>query len=278
MLEIMRKIILATVSLFVLSTLFFLSSLFAKPAQAEIQCNPSGLSVIDQGSAPTVTINATGADVGRTVTLQIRQSGNILAGKEQTVTLAAGNNTVTFAVLPPGDYAYIMQSNDSCAGGVTVKPASNPSKYYCHNKGQAYNSCDLSANNSSSGPFDTSAGCMADCKQPKNNNKTTQPPPWSWKKRVDSCGIRTALGCVPIDSVQGFFQFFLKFAIGISGGVILLMVIFTGYTIVTSAGNPEKLAGAKENIVAILTGLLLIAFSLVLLQTIGADILKLPTF
>lgn len=91
-------------------------------------------------------------------------------------------------------------------------------------------------------------------------------------------GISTAIGCIPTDNLQEFLKFVLKFAFFASGGIILLMTIATGYTIITSAGNPEKLQAAKENIVALFSGLFLIAFSLILLQTIGADILKLPTF
>ncbi len=89
------------------------------------------------------------------------------------------------------------------------------------------------------------------------------------------------MGCIPTngpDGLKGFLEFVLKWAFFASGGIIVLMVIATGYTLLTSQGNPEKLQAAKENIVALFSGLILIAFSLVLLQTIGADILKLPTF
>ena len=108
---------------------------------------------------------------------------------------------------------------------------------------------------------------------------------WSLKAKCnnDTDGIQTAIGCVPISAGNltkddGFLSFLLKFAFGISGAVILFMIIFTGYTLLTSGGNPEKLQLAKENIVSIFSGLILIAFSLILLQTIGADILQLPTF
>ena len=107
-----------------------------------------------------------------------------------------------------------------------------------------------------------------------------------WAKLVFSpCtggeGVSTAIGCIPTngpDGLKGFLEFVLKWAFFASGGIIVLMVIATGYTLLTSQGNPEKLQAAKENIVALFSGLILIAFSLVLLQTIGADILKLPTF
>lgn len=93
-----------------------------------------------------------------------------------------------------------------------------------------------------------------------------------------SSGIGTAIGCVPTDNLADFLKFILKFAFFASGGIIVLMVIATGYTIITSQGNPEKLQGAKENIVALLSGFALIVFSLILLQIIGANVLGLPTF
>lgn len=88
----------------------------------------------------------------------------------------------------------------------------------------------------------------------------------------------TAIGLIKTGNLEEFLTFVLKFAFFASGGVILLMIISTGYTIITSAGNPEKLQAAQENIVALFSGLALIAFSLVLLQAIGADILGLPGF
>lgn len=88
----------------------------------------------------------------------------------------------------------------------------------------------------------------------------------------------TAIGPVPVSDFQKFVEFLLQYAMAISGGIILLMLIATGYTVLTSGGNPEKLQGAKENVVAIISGLLLIVFSQVLLHAVGADIFKLPGF
>ena len=91
-------------------------------------------------------------------------------------------------------------------------------------------------------------------------------------------GVDTAIGCVPTDDMAPFLTFILKWVFYASGGIILLMVIVTGYTLLTSSGNPEKLQAAKENLIALFSGLVLIVFSMVLLQAIGADILGLPGF
>jgi len=93
----------------------------------------------------------------------------------------------------------------------------------------------------------------------------------------------TAIGCIPIGAgvgglPTGLLNFILQWTFGISGGVIILMLIMTGYALVTSSGNPEKLQAVKENIVSIFSGVLLIVFSVVLLRAVGADVLLLPTF
>lgn len=124
------------------------------------------------------------------------------------------------------------------------------------------------------------------CTGSEDNLVPFNPPakPWDLSSKLTCAGgngVDTAIGCVPVggpDGLTNFLKFILKFAFFASGGIIVLMVIATGYTIITSQGNPEKLQAAKENIVALLSGLAMIAFSLILLQVIGANILGLPTF
>lgn len=121
--------------------------------------------------------------------------------------------------------------------------------------------------------FDLGKGCVA-------QSAYSTASKWVLQARCDNetVGIQTAVGCVPTGKLDLTLGFVLKFALGAAGGVIVLMLIVTGYGLLTSQGNPEKLAAAKENIVSIFSGLILIVFSLILLQTIGAGILGLPTF
>lgn len=91
-------------------------------------------------------------------------------------------------------------------------------------------------------------------------------------------GVNTAIGCIPTNDLGPFLIFFLKWGVGISGGVMLLMLMMTGYNLLFSGGNPEKLQAARENMVSIFSGFVLIVFSLVLLQTIGANVLGLLPF
>lgn len=91
-------------------------------------------------------------------------------------------------------------------------------------------------------------------------------------------GISTALGCIPTDNVNNLVGWFVKWALGIAGGVAFLLIIFAGFQIMTSTGNPDKIQGGKELLNAAISGLILIIFSVFLLKLIGVDILGLPGF
>lgn len=90
-------------------------------------------------------------------------------------------------------------------------------------------------------------------------------------------GINTALGCISVTGTD-FVTKLLNFGIGIAGGIAFLLVIFGGFQILTSAGNPERLNEGKELISSAITGLLMIVFSVFLLRIIGIDILGIPSF
>jgi hypothetical protein len=105
------------------------------------------------------------------------------------------------------------------------------------------------------------------------------------KDCFNSGGAWTAVGCIgggSGDSTGGklgdFIQSFLQIGIGAGGGIAFLLILFSGFQTMMSAGNPEKLHEAKELMTAAISGLLLIIFSVFLLKLIGVDILQLPGF
>ena len=94
-----------------------------------------------------------------------------------------------------------------------------------------------------------------------------------------TCGnnaIYTAIGCIPINSMNEFTGDILSWAIGIAGGVAFIMIIVSGYIITSAAGDPKRLQGGKELLTAAVSGLLLLVFSVFLLHLIGVEILNLP--
>ncbi len=112
---------------------------------------------------------------------------------------------------------------------------------------------------------------------------STVTPPSSGGTATSGCdncseGICTAIGCIDVSSAEGFVSSLLKLAVGIGGGIAFLLIIFGVFQILTSTGNPEKIQAGQQLITSAIAGLLLIIFSLFLLELIGVKILKIPGF
>lgn len=90
--------------------------------------------------------------------------------------------------------------------------------------------------------------------------------------------ITTGLGIsIPVDPV-GFVKSLFGILLSLSGGIALVLIIMSGYQLMTSQGNPEKVQAAKETLTSAIVGLLFIIFSMVILQIIGVKILEMPWF
>ncbi|PIZ99530.1 MAG: hypothetical protein CO135_02665 [Candidatus Levybacteria bacterium CG_4_9_14_3_um_filter_35_16] len=87
----------------------------------------------------------------------------------------------------------------------------------------------------------------------------------------------TDLGCIPNDPV-GFVAKFYAIGLGLIGGVSLLYIIYGGYLILVSQGNPQKINDGKSYILYAIIGLLLAIFGYVFIQVIAIDILHIPGF
>ena len=93
-----------------------------------------------------------------------------------------------------------------------------------------------------------------------------------------SFSCNTGLGIKINANPQDFPKALFGVILSISGAIALLLIMISGYRLMTSAGNPEKVKGAREQLTSALIGLLFILFSLVILQIIGVDILRIPGF
>lgn len=89
--------------------------------------------------------------------------------------------------------------------------------------------------------------------------------------------VWTAIGCIPT-TPQGIFNKFFTLGIGMAGGIAFLLILFGGFQVLTSTGNPEQLNAGRELIGSAITGLLLVIFSVFILRLIGYNILGLPGF
>lgn len=70
----------------------------------------------------------------------------------------------------------------------------------------------------------------------------------------------------------------VNYSMGIGGIIAFLLIVFGGFQIILSAGNPERVKAGKEMITSAIAGLLLIIFAVFILRLIGYDILKIPGF
>lgn len=95
------------------------------------------------------------------------------------------------------------------------------------------------------------------------------------------CGaeeLNTAIGCIPISSSWELTGFILKWAIGIGGGIAFVMILIAIFQIMTSGGVPERLKAGQELLVSAISGLILLIFSVFILELVGVNILNIPGF
>ncbi len=108
-------------------------------------------------------------------------------------------------------------------------------------------------------------GCQLDCRII---------PPSADYLCDDNVSLKTAIGCVPFTVISDTTKFFLRWAIGIGGGLALLFIIFASIQIIIASGDPDRIKNGKDLLTASIAGVLMIIFSVFLLRIIGVNILK----
>lgn len=97
------------------------------------------------------------------------------------------------------------------------------------------------------------------------------------QKDVRCMTVRTALGDLPTDPNK-FVTTVLEWALSLAGTIAVILMLIAGYQLMTSQGDKQKLQNARERITSLIIGLLFIIFSLVILQFIARDLLRIPGF
>ena len=90
------------------------------------------------------------------------------------------------------------------------------------------------------------------------------------------CGegsIDTAVGCIPFSNPEQFISSLYKWGIGIGGGVAFLLIIVAGFQIIISQGDPKKIQTGKELLTSVITGIVMLIFSVFILKFLGSDLL-----
>lgn len=78
----------------------------------------------------------------------------------------------------------------------------------------------------------------------------------------------TALGAIPTD-IKGFATRFLTIALGLAGGIALILLVFGAIRVLTSSGDQQRLAGGRDTIIAAVAGLLFLILSVLILRALG---------
>jgi hypothetical protein len=83
--------------------------------------------------------------------------------------------------------------------------------------------------------------------------------------------------CIPTD-VGAFVSRYYGYGLSMIGGLSLIFIMFGGYIVLTSKGDPVRLNNGKSYIGYAIVGLLLAIFGYAFTELVVIDILKLPGF
>lgn len=115
------------------------------------------------------------------------------------------------------------------------------------------------------------------CYLDKDNKVGTPIPVGQVPIAGSKTGIYTAIGCVPTEP-KAFVEGLLKYGTVAAGAIAFILMLLGALGMITAEGNPEAIKNSQERFYSAIVGLLLIVFSVLLMQVIGVDILGLPEF
>lgn len=106
------------------------------------------------------------------------------------------------------------------------------------------------------------------------------------KKRCVDClsgtgkyiGVWTGVGCIGSNIGSFIQETLLGWGVGLAGGISMLCIMYAAFMMQTSGGEAEKIKKAQQLMTSCITGLMLIIFSVFILQLIGVRILRIPGF
>lgn len=87
--------------------------------------------------------------------------------------------------------------------------------------------------------------------------------------------VSTGLGNISTDP-NTLIETILTLAIGVAGGIAFLLIVYGGFRLVFSQGDPKAVQEGRDIITSAIVGLIIIIFSVFILNLIGISILGLP--
>lgn len=91
----------------------------------------------------------------------------------------------------------------------------------------------------------------------------------------DKGKTKTTFGCIARNPTA-LVNALLPIALGAGGGLAFLLIIYGGFRLATSQGDPKAVQDAREIITGAIIGLLIMILSVFILRLVGIDILGLP--
>lgn len=85
----------------------------------------------------------------------------------------------------------------------------------------------------------------------------------------------TVAGCIQT-TPGGFVQSVVTFTVSTIGGFMLLVLLYGGFLVLTSEGNPDKLTNGKKFITGAILALVLTLFATTIFRMVGVTILNIP--
>jgi len=178
----------------------------------------------------------------------------------------------------------------------TLTPIPTPTTFYCcgpDTQCHSYTTQFLCINGSTSGGADCQWSCTAGAtstpRPPTSAPPSSTPVPTRIPPKVfcnpsngalsanpgpGFTGIATSFGCVPYNAKSFTNKFFL-WGIGIGGGIAILILVYAAFIYVTSGGDPKRIQSARELVIAVIGGIVLVIFTVLVLNYLGVNLLNL---
>jgi len=237
---------------------------------------------IASGSGPEAILYVTGAGPANYPTL------GLPLGPSSPVGLAVGARTSAPERCPANSQCTIQEGGG--IGGVenaNIYDAAGPNCGRCYSTGDVIgtSTADSGATDDPTTPINESAGFVRYCAGAGAvRDETLLGTPditrgylledatnqALYKQCFDTGGIYTAIGCVD-PTPTGIITGLIRIALGVMGGVALLQMVYVG--ILYQQGNTEKIKGARTQLIATITGIAVLVFSVLILRIIGVNIL-----
>lgn len=263
-----------------LVVLSFIYLFFISPSYAAGICEPA-VNVDKQTFKTSVTFDVSGQALPNGTTVRLRLNKSSIE-----YSTSVNNNLAVFDlnIINAGQHSFIIivRGQGLCtSGGIDstfiVPDVGQGSQTTIPWMQAAGRSRTITCIQDPKGGFPSKEACEQDLRNKLTTTPTPTPPPGPCRKEGNSWVCNTALGDFQTDPA-GFIGRIFGILLSLSGGIALLLIIISGYKLMTSQGNPEKVQAAREQLTSAIVGLLFIIFSLAILTIIGVDILRLPGF